>query len=302
MLVIYYSQSGDVAQVAESFAEPLRRAGAETVLEPISSTADYPYPWKNLVRLYSVFPECVLGVAPEIHAPSFTPEDHFDLIVLAYPVWHLAPALPVQGFLRSEFARPMIGADVVTLCVSRNMWHSASETMKKMLADLGARHVDNAVVTHQGPGWATFVSVPRALLYGKRDRLWGIFPPAVIGDGDLARVARFGQAVADRLGHPHDPSDRAMLKGLGAVRVRIRSAFPEMIGFWVYRRGARLVLRAGRFGRWIRQVAILAFVLFMVVVIVLGIPLVVLAILILYPFLGRQMRRYATRLAEPSGS
>jgi hypothetical protein len=185
VLVLEYSQSGDVTKVADAFARPLCRPGVEVHRESIRPVTPFPYPWGGLQRLFSIFPECFLGPAGAIQPPAFRPEDRFDLVVLSYQVWHLCPSIPVQAFLHSDHARVLRGVPVITLCVSRNMWHSASEAMKQALRDLGAVHLDNVVVTHQGPALATFVSVPRALLYGKRDRLWGIFPPADLGRPEL---------------------------------------------------------------------------------------------------------------------
>ena len=64
----------------------------------------YPFPW-NLYRFFDVFPECVNHEPPEIEKPQFNPDDKFDLVILAYQVWFLAPSLPIQGFLQSEYAK-----------------------------------------------------------------------------------------------------------------------------------------------------------------------------------------------------
>ena len=161
ILVVYYSQSGDAAAAVEAFVKPLRDAGAAVTMEQIRPTVEYPFPWKSFGRFFDVFPECVLGRPPAIHPLSLDPDDRFDLVILAYQIWFLAPSLPAQGFLQSPYAKVLEDTKVITICVNRKMWHSGSETTKAALRRLGALHPDSVVVTYRGPPWTTFVTVVR---------------------------------------------------------------------------------------------------------------------------------------------
>jgi hypothetical protein len=300
ILVLEYSQSGDVTKVADAFTRPLDRPGVEVRRVGLRPVEPFPYPWGSLRRLFGVFPECHVGPRNGIEPPALRPDDRFDLVVLAYQVWHLTPSLPVQAFLRSGHARVLRDAPVITLCVCRNMWHSASEMMKRLLREAGAAHLDNVVVTHQGPPFSTFISVPRALLYGKRDRLWGIFPPAEISGQELERVGRLGAVVASRLddlGPPHRP----LLTGLGAVAVRRRSIVPELTAWYVYSASAPLVARLGLPGRPLRELALGLFIGAQLVMIFLVLPLGLAVLFLLAPLVRGRIDRYARRLAEPSG-
>ena len=301
ILVLWYSQSGDVTKAVEAFVRPLEAAGGEVTRACIRPVGEFPSPWRTLPRLFNVFPECFLGPPVDLCPLQVSPADHFDLVVLGYQAWHLAPSIPVQSFLSSPYARLLAGKQVITLCVSRNMWQSASETMKQMLRDAGAVHTDNIVVTHQGPPLSTFVSVPRALLYGKRDRLWGIFPPADLSETDLRRVEVLGTTVAQHLDALGEPSPRPLLTGLGPVKVVRRYILPERAGWHFYRAAARLVQMAGRQGRWARYLAVRVFMLVMLLTILIGIPLSMLVTLLLFPVLRGKIERDAARLAEPSG-
>jgi hypothetical protein len=268
--------------------------------EALGPIEDYPYPWRSLDRLFSVFPECFLGPAHGIHPPAFASDERFDLIVLAYQVWYLNPSLPIQAFLRSEHARVLRDTPVITLCVSRAMWHSASERMKQMLRAAGAIHVDNVVITHPGPPFTTFVSVPRALLVGKKDRLWRIFPPAEMDARELARCERLGAVVAERLDELQSPY-RSLLAGLGAVEVKRRYIVPERTAWYLYRGVARLVGRKEERGERSRQMALYVFMVGVLSLICIGLPLCLIMVFLLYPVLGDRIARYARRLAEPSG-
>jgi hypothetical protein len=301
ILVIYYSQSGDAARIAGSLAESLRVPGVEVVVERIVPRHAYPFPWRSVRRFFDVLPECMIGPAPDIIPPAFNPDDDFQLVILVYQVWFLCPSLPIQGFLKSDAARVLRGTKVMTVSVSRDMWQSASETMKKLLKAAGAIHIDNAAVTHQGPTWATFITAPRFLLFGKAGPFLGWLPPAGVREEDIAGMSRFGKAITDRLGDLRDPSCGPLLAGHQPVRIKQRFLLPELVGWYWFRAWAYGLRFLGRCGHWLRSIGIYLFIVFLVVGVVMGIPILILLRLILAPFISRHLSSYAERLAQPSG-
>lgn len=99
------------------------------VTETLEPTITFPYPW-SFFRFLDVFPECVSLEAPENRPLSFDPAQEFDLVILAYQVWFLAPSLPVTAFLKSEEGKRLLqGKPVVTVIGCRNMWSQAQETV-----------------------------------------------------------------------------------------------------------------------------------------------------------------------------
>src|SRR6516165_342471 len=292
ILLIYYSQSGEAGRVAETLATTLCDPEVELVVERLRPKQEYPFPWKSVGQFFAILPECHLGPLPELEAPAFDPDQKFDLVILIYQVWFLAPSLPVQAFLKSRAARVLKGAKVMTVSVSRNMWQSASETMKQLLADAGARHIDNIVVTHQGPAWATFITTPRALLFGKKEGFWGIFPPAGLADAELARVARFGKAILDCRDRLHLPEGVPLLTGLGAVHIQRRYLIPERIGWYWFRGWGHLIRFLGRLGTVPRVAGVYVFVVFLLFLIVIVMPLTMLGRLLLYPLIYKRLAAY----------
>ncbi len=301
VLLIYFSQSGDAAKVTDALAATLQGPGVEIDRECIRPVQPYPYPWGNVFRFFNVLPECQLGPAPAIQPVGFDVNGDYDLVVLVYQVWFLAPSLPIQGFLASPAAAVLKGRKVLTVSVSRNMWQSASETMKRLLGETGAVHIDNIVVTHQGPPWATFVTAPRLLLFGKKEPFWGIFPAAGIADQELDRVRRLGGVLRERAHLLKEPGPRPLLRGEGAVEVNRRYLIPELIGWYLFRGWAHVLKGLGRLGWPVRYLGIALFMLFLVTVIVVGIPVVVVLTALLYPLVRQASAPYADRLAEPSG-
>ena len=301
ILLIYYSNSGDAAHVAEALAAPLRSANIDLVMERLEPIVEYPYPWKSIGRFFSILPECHLGPLPDLKPVQFDPSQKFDLVILVYQVWFLAPSLPVQSFLRSAAAQVLRDTKVITVSVSRNMWQSASETMKVLLQQRGARHMDHVSLTHQGPAWATFITTPRSLLFGKKQGFWRIFPPAGLADTELAAVSRFSHAIVNQQHKLQCPEAVSLLSGLGAVQVNTRYVLPELIGWYWFRGWARLIRFLGRLGSIARLAGVYLFVLCLVPLILFGIPLLLLVRLLLYPWMRRWTAAYIERLQQPSG-
>lgn len=301
VLIISYSQSGEVARVVEAFSEGLRSGGARVTLARIEPQQAYPYPWRSIRRFFDVMPYCQLGKPPPTSLSTFEGPQTFDLVVLAYPVWFLSPALPVQGFLRSPEATILRGANVLTISVSRAMWHQASETMKLLLVAVGARHVGNIVATHAGSTVTTLVSTPRTLLSGKRDRLMGVFPEAGVAAADIARVRGLGSVVAARLS-ASPPVRTGLLADEPAVSVRRRFVVPELLAWYFFHGSAVVIDRLGRLGRFFRAVGVYGFAILLVTLILVALPLILLGTWLLQPLIRQPLDRYIEKLLSPGGT
>jgi hypothetical protein len=222
------------------------------------------------------------------------------LVVLAYPVWFFSPAPPIQAFFHTEHAQVLCGCKTMTLSVSRSMWNQASLKMKGLLANAGAVLVDQVVVTHQGPGWATFITTTRTLLTGKRDRLWGRFPPGGIADSDFDRLRSLGEAVARQFDALAGSNGRPLLRGLGAVEVNGRYVIAEYVAARVFPYWARAIRLSGRVARPLRHVGIFLFMHFMLLMIVVGIPLTIITLPVVYPFVRKRIAAYISQLKQPT--
>jgi hypothetical protein len=301
VLLVYYSQAGEAARVAKAVAEGLSGPTVDVTVEALQPQVPYPFPWKSPARFFDVLPECHRGPLPALAPLTLDVTRRFDLVILVYQVWFLAPSLPVQSFIKSDAARVLRDTKVVTFSVSRNMWQSASETMKQLLRDVRARHIDNVVITHQGPAWATFVSTPRALLLGKKDAFGGLFPEAGVSGESLERVKRFSRLIAARL-YSERGGDEPFLRGQATVEVDPRYLIAERLGWHVFRWWSRAILALGRMGRPFRSIGICLFVVFLVCVILVGIPLTMAIRVLLAPFIRRRMASYTRTLQQPSES
>jgi hypothetical protein len=190
---------------------------------------------------------------------------------------------------------------VVTIIVSRSMWHNASETMKDLLAAAGARHRDNIVVTHQGSSLATLVSTPRALLFGSRGSLLGVFPVAGVGENDHARVRRLGQVLAGRLWTLDEDRRESLLEGEPAVVVKRWSVVPELLAWYCFRAWGRTILALGTVHERLRAAAVYAFSICLVCLVLFALPLTVVSAWLISPFIRSRLDAYVARLAQPTG-
>jgi len=217
VLVIQYSQTGQMTAVAERLVAPLREDPAiELHVETLRPLPAYPFPWP-FFRFLDVFPESALLQPPALAPLTLNGDEHFDLVILPYQVWFLAPSPPITAFLRHPVARRLLrGRPVVTVIACRNMWMLAQEKLKDLLAECGARLIDNVVLIDPGPTLATFFTTPRWLWTGNKAGFWGM-PPAGLNAVQIKGTRRFGLALRDALRHSAEQGTQPLLAGLGAV-------------------------------------------------------------------------------------
>ena len=299
ILVLYYSQTGQLTRAVQSMLAPLAgRPDVQIVWQNLEPVEPFPFPW-GFLRFFDTFPECVHLDPPPIRPVSFGTEARFDLVVLAYQVWFLSPSLPVTAFLKSEAARALKDTPVVTFIACRNMWLSAQAKMKTLLRDIGARHIDNVVLTDQGPPWATFVTTPRWVLTGKKNGFWGIFPPAGVREADIAAAARFGRALADSL--PLLKSTAGPLfSGLGAVKAVPGYIAGEKIAHRSFQLWGGLLRAIGKPGNPLRRLVLVVYIVFLVTMILTVMPVSIIARALLRPFLCKRLVAEDARLEAPS--
>jgi hypothetical protein len=302
VLVVQYSQSGQLADVTAALLAPLRQsADIEVHLEVLRPQPAYPFPW-TFFRFLDAFPESAL-LQPSPLAPlALTGDEAFDLVILPYQVWFLAPSQPVTAFLKHPVAQRLLrGKPVVTVIACRNMWITAQEKMKALLADCGARLIDNVVLTDPGPTLATFITTPRWVLTGHRDAFWGL-PPAGLNAAQIAATRRFGLALRDALQRDTERASAPLLSGLAAVRADPGLIVSEKAGTRSFFVWGHLLRAAGRPGSAQRVPLLAVYVVFLVLMIVTVVPLSLGLQWLLRPWLRQRLDTMKTQFEKPSGS
>ncbi len=298
VLVVYYSQSGQLRRVTESLIEPLQASGARVDVAALEPQQPYPFPWP-FWQFLDAFPECVYLDPRPIKA--WQAAGPYDLILLCYTVWFLSPAPPVTAFLQSAASRELLhDTPVVTVTACRNMWIQAQEDIKALLAPTGARHCDHVALVDPGPALATFITTPRWMFTGRRDAFWGM-PAAGLRDQDIAASRRFGRALATALAAGRLDGSRPVLAGLAAARIDPALMLSERIGKRSFRIWGRLVRAAGRPGAAARRPVLALYITTLILMIVTIVPLTMLLRAALWPVLKKRMLAQAAIYEAPSG-
>ncbi|MDR1063724.1 MAG: dialkylresorcinol condensing enzyme [Azoarcus sp.] len=301
VLVVSYSQSGQLADIVAALTRPLLEAGAGIHHEVLRPVPAFPFPWPFLA-FFDVFPESV-RLDPRPNQPlALASGAEFDLVILAWPVWFLSPAQPVTAFLQSaDGKRLLAGKPVVSVVVCRNMWLAAFDTLKTLVAEAGGRLVDHVAFTDRSPSLATFITTPRWMLTGRRDRFLGL-PPAGVDAHQIAGAARFGSALADALARGEEKHGRPMLGGLRAVTVTPHLVLSERAGRRAFRVWSGLIRCCGRAGQWRRIPALMLFVLYLVAMILTVVPLNLILQRLAAPLLARRVAALVRHYEQPSGA
>ena len=273
VLVVYYSQTGQLTHLVENVTNPLKEDDSiELVFHEIKPKNPYPFPWQFMTFM-DTFPESVYLDPCELE--SFEADTHeYDLVILAYQVWFLSPSIPVTSFLKSDYAKEKLrNKPIITLIGCRNMWIMAQEKMKTLLGSIGAKLIDNIVLVDQGSSLATFITTPRWMMSGKKDELWGIFPKAGISEEALRLASRFGYAIKQALAQDEEKKGVSLCHGLGAVSVDEKLIKSEKIGTKSFHIWGKLIRACSKQGELKRKLFIMLYTIFLVCIIITVVPL-----------------------------
>lgn len=198
ILLIYYSQTGQLKDIVDQFASPFFEEGIDVEIKRIEISESYKFPWTSK-RFFDVMPESVLGTPLSLEKITFQ-ESRYDLIVFAYQPWFLSPSIPATSLLKDpEFVRILKGTNVITLIGSRNMWICAQEKVKILLKEAQANLLGNIVLKDKHNNLSSAVSILHWMLNGKKEKLLGLFPIPGISEADIKQSGKFGEIIKKRI-------------------------------------------------------------------------------------------------------
>lgn len=302
VLVVHYSQSGQLHEVVRHFTRALTESDHISVtFESVATEQEYPFPWP-FWRFFDTFPEAVYLDPPPLKPGSLRGDEDFDLVILAYQVWFLSPSLPITGFLQSPAAAKLLrDKPVVTLIACRNMWLQAQEQVKGLLQAVGGRLVGNVALVDEAGSIGSFLATPAWVLTGnKGPKLGGLIPRAGVAPRDIAACERFGIRIRDVLTSDL-PIDDSLLSGLNAVAVDEKLIASESTARRSFLIWGGLLRRIGPQGAPLRKPVLAVYVLFLLTLILTFVPLSMLAKKLLSPFLQQRIARQKNYFALPSG-
>lgn len=299
ILVVHYSQTGQLSQMVQQFLRPLRHVAHIEIEEcAIVPQTPYPFPW-SFFRFFNTFPETVHLQPPPIVAPQFS-QARYDVVILAYSVWFLSPSQPMTAFLQHTHTRDILrGTPVITLIGCRNMWLMAQEKMKALLTQHGAHLVGNVVKVDAVHSALSFITTPLWLLTGKK-QAFGWLPKAGIADHEIADMARFGAKLGDVLQQDMG-LDETLFQNMGAVHIDESLMMSEQAARRSFHLWGKWLMAAGRISPLLRRVLVYVYVVFLVAMIMTVVPMSMLLRRVFRRSLREKLAAKRAYFAAPSG-
>jgi len=201
VLVIYYSQSGQLENIVQSITHPLLEdEDVSVTYYTIELEKSFPFPWTK-EAFFGAFPESFLQIPSKIIAPS--PEilnKKYDLIILGYQVWYLTPSIPIVSFLKSTFGKQIIkNTPIVTVIGARNMWVMAQEKMKILLIKSEAQLVGNIAMVDRHINHISVITIVHWMFSGKQTKYLGVFPKPGVSESEIINATKFGDIILNHL-------------------------------------------------------------------------------------------------------
>lgn len=286
ILVVYYSQSGQLGEIVESVISPLKKGGISTEIINVKPKKEFSFPWTS-DSFFDAMPESVLGVPVELESLELK-EDRYDLVIFAYQPWYLNPSIPSTSILlHPNFRRVLKNTPVLTIIGARNMWLNAQERVKKNLKEAGAELVGNIVLIDKNNNFLSAISTLHWMLTTKREKKWGIFPKPGVSDSDVKEAEKYGEAVLESLKIGNWNGLQKKLVELKAVEVKSDLMFIEGRAGKLFSIWANIISKRKNRALWLK---IFKYYLFIALFIVAPIVLTINTILF-RPFLGKAITK-----------
>jgi hypothetical protein len=302
VLVLSYSQTGQLTEITRRILAPLEQDGRVAVhVETLRPVKPYPFPW-DFFSFLDAFPEAAHMVPPPLQPLSLTGEENFDLVILPYQVWFLAPSHPITAFLKHPLAKKILaGKPVVTVIACRNMWMLAQEKMKGLLSTCGARLLDNIVFVDPSPTMASLLTTPLWMWTGKR-QAFKMLPPAGVDAPSILASRRFGLALRDALHNDEERGTAPLLTGLRAANSDPHLLVSEKAATRSFYIWGKLLRAVGKPGQLRRYPFLILYVIFLITLVLTVVPLSLLIQSLLRPFMRRRFAALKQQFDLPSGS
>jgi hypothetical protein len=303
VLVVYYSQTGQLGEIVESMLAPLYASNEWVVtIAQLKPLRPYAFPW-SFWQFFNTFPECIYDDPDPIEPLSVAADAGFDLVILAYQVWFISPSLPTTAFLQSDQAKRLLrGKPVITVIGCRNMWLMAQERIKARLQQLGAHLLDNVALTDRTHGAKTVLTTPWWLLSGNRGPyLGGLLPRAGVWQSDIHDASRFGKVIADEFPQREAADIRPLFWGMGAVIIHPGLISSEQLVQRSFRLWGALLRACGKPSSMLRRMVLALYVVFLVAMLLLVVPIVFVLKTLLSPLTRQRIAGQRRYFAAPSG-
>lgn len=286
ILVIYYSQSGQLEDILNCFTAPLIDAGNTVEKVRVHMANDYPFPWTGK-SFFAVMPDCVLSVPTELK-PFQLNENKYDLVILGYQAWFLSPGIPVNSILNHPSVKAVLkDTPVVTITGARNMWISAMERIKKILKAADAKLVGSISLVDKHHNLISFITIFYWMFKGKKERWLNIFPKPGVADADIENTKNFGITVQKYLNTEKWDGLQDELIQQKAIEVKYNLMFIESKASKIFAIWANIISKKKKKTAWL-----VAFKYYLLIALFIAAPIILTVDFIFFkPFLSGRIKK-----------
>ncbi|WP_281231214.1 dialkylrecorsinol condensing enzyme DarA [Flavobacterium gelatinilyticum] len=282
VLVIYYSQSGQLESIAENIAKPfLNSEEINLTFHEIQLEKPFPFPW-NKEAFFDAFPESFLQIPTALKpVPEAILNTKFDLILFHYQVWYLSPSIPINSFLKSwEGKKILHNTPVITISGSRNMWIMAQEKIKVLLKEANAKLVGNVALVDRVGNLISVITIVEWMFSGVKKKYLGIFPLPGVSDKDIQESSKFGEVMLSEFNADNLDNLQSKLAKIEAVKISSYLVTVDKTANKIFNKWSNIIYKNQKK----RKLLLKVFNVYLFLAIWLISPIVYILHLILYPF------------------
>jgi len=289
VLVIHYSQSGQLTEIVNNIAMPISTGGVEVDHYKVRLEKEFPFPW-NKSAFFDVFPESFLQKTRKLKPiPAEVINKEYDLIILGYQVWYLSPSIPINSLLKSPEAKILFkNTPVVTVIGCRNMWVMAQEKLKCLLSECNAKLVGNIALVDRHINHISVITIVQWMFTGVKKKYLGVFPKPGVSQKDINEAGKFGVVIFKSLTDGSFVNLQGNLLKVNAVKVKPFLVLVDKRANILFGKWAKLINSKGEVESPKRQVWLKLFNYYLLFAIWIIAPIVFILFLLTYiPFIGK---------------
>lgn len=291
VLVVYYSQSGQLLEIAKNVTKDLENSEKVNLsFYEIKLKEDFPFPWTK-DEFYDAFPETFLQIPSELKdLDNPVLKQKYDLVILAYQVWYLSPAIPINSFLKNDIAKNLLKeTPVVTLIGARNMWIQAQEKVKQLLVTNNANLVGHIALVDRHINHISVITIVHWMFNGdKNKRFMGIFPKPGVSQKDIDESVKFSPSILNHLFQSNYDDLQKSLLDIGAVKIKSFLVLVDRRANVIFSKWANYIHGKGRAKGVERRSLVMMFSRYLMFAIWFIAPIVFVLFLLTYvPLLGK---------------
>ena len=292
VLVVYYTQSGQLLDIAKNITNELETAEDVNLdFYEIKLKENFPFPW-NKTNFYDVFPESFLQIPRElVDLENPLLQKKYDLVFLAYQVWYLSPSIPFNSFLKNKVAQHLLeDTKVITVIGCRNMWVMAQEKVKKLLVQNKADLVGHISLFDRHPNHISVITIFDWAFSGVKKRFLGIFPKPGVSDEDIENSKRFSVDILEALRSNKFAELQERLLKKGAVVIKPFLIVTDKRANLIFSKWSNFIYKKGEKNKLKRRKWLKIFSYYLMFAIWVIAPIVFIVYLLTYPFSLRKRK------------